>query len=513
MSQNQPEIVYKPGGRTLREFMLDDTFVRGLRGPVGSGKTACCCVEIFRRASQQEPAPDGKRYTRWAVIRNSYPELRTTTIKTWLDWFPEDSFGKMTWHPTPYCHHIKMGDLDVEVWFIALDKPDDVKKLLSLELTGAFINEAREVSKTIIDGVTMRVGRYPSRRIGGPTWYGIIMDTNAPDDDHWWPVMAGETPPPDYLTEAEVKLLTKPDDWHFFNQPGAMGEKRTGDRVVGYEPNKLAENTENLPPDYYEKIITGKDQSWINVYVLNKLGTIRTGKVIYPNFVHSTHVSNEPIEPVPGVMLAIGLDFGLTPAAIICQPLRGVWRVLKEVIGTDIGAVNFVTVLKAVLAGDFPGMSYRIYGDPTGDNRSQTDERQTPFKIFRAKGLQVLPAPTNDPVIRVEVVKQILDRMVIGLPALQIDPSCRVLIKGFEDSYCYRRLAVSGEKYADEPDKNKFSHIHDALQYAALGMGEGRELLGIKDGETKKAKSNFSVFDRMQNRKKRKALPRFGVPN
>jgi len=511
----QPEISYKPGGKTLREFMLSDIFVRGLRGPVGSGKTACCCVEVFRRAMQQAKAPDGKRYSRWAIVRNSYPELRTTTIKTWLDWFPEDQFGKMTWHPTPYCHHIKMGELDMEVWFIALDKPDDVKKLLSLELTGAFINEAREVSKTIIDGITMRVGRYPSRRIGGPSWYGIIMDTNAPDDEHWWPVMAGETPIPDYLTEDEARMMVKPEDWIFFNQPGALKPLRKDDKIVGYKPNPDAENVQNLPPDYYEKIITGKDQSWINVYVLNQLGAIRSGKVIYPNFVKDVHVAKEELEVLDSIPLAIGLDFGLTPCAIICQPLRGIWRIMREVIGNDIGAANFAMTLKAILSTDFPGLSYRIWGDPTGDNRSQNseDRNHTPFRIFAARGLSVVAAPTNDPVIRVESVKQILDRMVVGRPAMVIDPRCRVLIKGFEDSYCYRRLQVSGERYADEPDKNKFSHVHDALQYVAVGMGEGRELLGAKSQQPARTEGRRSVFDRLKGRPRQKAPTRFGVFN
>ena len=81
---------YKPDGNVLKSFMKSDVFFRGLRGPVGSGKSVSCCVEIFRRALQQEKAPDGKRYSRWAVIRNTNPQLKTTTIKTWLDWFPEE---------------------------------------------------------------------------------------------------------------------------------------------------------------------------------------------------------------------------------------------------------------------------------------------------------------------------------------------------------------------------------------------------------------------------------------
>jgi pantothenate kinase-related protein Tda10 len=45
---------YKPDGEVLKSFMKDDTFFRGIRGPVGSGKSVGCCVEVFRRALAQE---------------------------------------------------------------------------------------------------------------------------------------------------------------------------------------------------------------------------------------------------------------------------------------------------------------------------------------------------------------------------------------------------------------------------------------------------------------------------
>ena len=133
------QLKYKPDGDTLKTFMKDDSFFRGLRGPVGSGKSVACCIEIFRRALLQKPNEDGKRRSRWAVIRNTNPQLRTTTIKTWLDWFPESDWGNFRWS-VPFTHHIKKGDLDVEVIFLALDRPEDVKKLLSLELTGIWVN-------------------------------------------------------------------------------------------------------------------------------------------------------------------------------------------------------------------------------------------------------------------------------------------------------------------------------------------------------------------------------------
>ena len=73
---------YKPDGAVVKAFMKDNTFFRGIRGPVGSGKSVSCCVEIFRRALAQEPNKNGLRRSRWAIIRNTNPQLKTTTIKT-----------------------------------------------------------------------------------------------------------------------------------------------------------------------------------------------------------------------------------------------------------------------------------------------------------------------------------------------------------------------------------------------------------------------------------------------
>ena len=210
---------YKPPGQVAKSFMKDGSFVRGIRGPVGSGKSVACCMEIMRRSINQQPNQQGVRKSRWAVIRNTNPQLKTTTIKTWRDWFGDD-LGRFVWSP-PYTHNVcfALGDkttVELEVIFLALDKTEDVKKLLSLELSGVWINEAREINKNIVDACTMRVGRYPAMREGGPSWYGVIMDTNAPSEDHWWGIVAGEVPVPEYLTTEEKLLMVKPDDWNFF---------------------------------------------------------------------------------------------------------------------------------------------------------------------------------------------------------------------------------------------------------------------------------------------------------
>jgi hypothetical protein len=121
----------------IYDFIQSNAFVQGIMGPVGSGKSYGCCGKIFIKAVQQKPSPiDNVRYSRWAVVRNSYPMLKTTTIKTWIDMFPESTFGPLLWTP-PITHHIKLPardgapGLDCEVIFLALDQPKDVRKLLS----------------------------------------------------------------------------------------------------------------------------------------------------------------------------------------------------------------------------------------------------------------------------------------------------------------------------------------------------------------------------------------------
>lgn len=491
------ELTYKPDGDTLKAFMRCDDFFRGLRGPVGSGKSVGCCIEIFRRALAQEPGKDGIRRSRWAVVRNTNPQLRTTTIKTWLDWFPENVWGKMRWHPPPYTHHIQKGDLDLEVIFLALDKPEDVKKLLSLELTGVFINEAREIPKSIVDACTMRVGRYPSMKDGGPTWYGVIADTNAPDEDHWWPIMAGEAPLPDHISRDEAAMLVKPETWSFFTQPGGMVEEKNEDgSVTGYKLNKKAENRNNLTKQYYPQIIQGKTKSWIDVYVLNRLGSLNEGKPVYRDFDASQHVAKDMLLPAQGVPIVVGIDFGLTPAAAYCQYVRGRWLVLRELVATDMGTAKFADLLRMDMQQHFPDHQFQVWGDPAGDYRAQTDET-TPFQVLRAAGITCRKAPTNDPSLRIDAVTAPLTRMTDGLTGFLLDPRCVTLRRGFEGGYQYRRLSVSGaERYEDRPDKNQYSHVHDALQYALCGGGESRKLTTNTATNTRpvEAKREIDVF-------------------
>lgn len=442
---SQQTLNYQPAGPTIRDFHRSEAFVRGIRGPIGSSKSTACVVEILKRAQEQAPGFDGVRKTRWAIIRNSYPELKTTTLKTWGQWCPP-IFGKLT-YDSPITHHIKAEGLDIEILFLALDRPDDQKKLLSLELTGAWVNEAREIPKAIIDALTGRVGRYPSKNQGGCTWSGIMMDTNPPDDQSWW-----------YgLSEREV-----PEGWAFFNQPS------------GRSPQ--AENLENLPKGYYQRIMAGKDGDWIKVYVDGEYGFVTEGKPVYQMYRDSIHCAPEAFQPLPDIPILVGKDFGLTPAAVLGQKLPdGRWIIFDEFVTENCGLTRFKEGLRKYVAATYPNCVVDMgFGDPAGNARDQ--DEHTAFDIINAdkdESWYTKPAPNNDFSVRQEVVIGCLNRLVDGKPGILISPKCEMIRKGFAGGYHFKMLRTgNGETFHETPAKNKFSHPHDALQYLLLGGGE-----------------------------------------
>jgi hypothetical protein len=463
VSEEARSIRYQPPGPVAAEFHKSEAFVRGLKGPVGSGKSSTCVMEIIRHSMRQKPF-NGVRRARWAVIRNTYPELKSTTIKTWQSWVPDD-LATIKWD-APITATLKIKDcgdgagLELEVIFIALDKASETGKLRSLELTGAWINEASEVPREVFDMVTQRVGRFPAKREGGPVHPCVIMDTNPPDDDHFWYKLAEED---------------RPANYEFFDQPGGLVRVVEGEEVR-YEPNPLAENVFNLPQGYvyYLNMVGGKTDDWIKVFVLGQYGTTADGKPVYPEYNDRVHVADNEIAVNPALPIYLGWDFGLTPACIIGQMSpKGQLLILDELVAEDMGIRQFAAeVVKPVLLNKYSRNRIESVGDPAGMNRAQTDER-TCFQELLEAGIATEPANTNDFIPRRESVAFYLNRMAGGEPGFLLSPNCRQLRKGFLGGYRYERLKVAGERYRDRPVKDRFSHPHDALQYLCLKVRDG----------------------------------------
>ena len=425
--------------------MLDDGQVRVLMGPVGSGKSVTCCFEMVRRAGMQPLQSDGVRRSRWAVVRQTIKQLNDTTIRTWLDWFPDGIAGHLKRTP-PKNYMLRIGDVELELMFRGLDHPDDVASLNSLELTGAWFNECRDIRPELVDAMRKRVGRYPSKADGGSNWYGIIGDTNPPTmGSWWWAMMEGVDP--------DNPAVAQPNGWSVYKQPS------------GLAPD--AENLENLPEGYYDT--TGLSPDYIRVFVHGQYGRSLGGRPVWEAFRPEWHVAREALStPTYGSQpVVVGMDLGLTPACVFCGlDARGRMLVFDECAAFSMGLQRFVrTLMKPLISRRFPGRPIMVSVDPAARQRSQNDERSA-MDILLREGISAVVAPSNTVTDRVNAVDDFLTRHVDGDPAFLVDPRCVRLKAAMMGGYSYKQ----GKD--DVIDKNRHSHIADALQYAALHINK-----------------------------------------
>lgn len=464
--EHQPRIEfhYKPQGDVLEQYILSTAQRTFIMGPLGSGKTNASCWKAFRIMCAQEPNARGVRQTRIVAVRNTYPDLFGTTIKDWLEMFEGlGQFKQGNKEPPTHYIRFRLADgttVESEMVFMALDREDHVKKLRGLQATAAWVNETKEIPFSIVSMLDLRMGRFP--KDVWPTWFGIFGDTNAPDTDHWYYRMAEEM---------------RPVGWKFLKQPGGL---RRASPNHPWVENPLAENVQNLPRRYYIGGMEGKAENWIRINLANEYGYVGDGLPVHPEYVDSVHC--RLFELVPGLPIHLGLDFGLTPAAIIGQRLpNGIIRWRYEVVTTDTGIGRFAGILKRFIAEKCPGFTIAsITGDPAGNQKQAGDDQErTVFQILEANGIVAQPAPGNNVFeLRAEAVNKPLRTMIDGAPQFQLHPDCRVTRKGLQGAYKYRRLKVAGEeRYEQKPVKNAFSHPCEAGHYMNLGMGEGEVVL------------------------------------
>jgi hypothetical protein len=466
---------------TVAAFMQSAALVRLILGPVGSGKSTGCLIEVARRSIEQRPGLDGVRRTRWVAVRQTLKQLKDTVLPEFYTWLAP----LVEYKVSDQIINFRIPDLNVvsQINLIPLDDEADQRRLLSSQITGAWVNEFPEIEPAIISSLLGRCGRYPSAAQGGASWFGVIGDGNFPTEGSDW---------------HELLEMNRPQAWDLFKQPGGMCPNEYDPRMAE-NLNYLLQTPETLllPVDhparlaqgrkYYENQINGPNKDWIKRYVHAQYGNDPSGTAVFgKSFIRSRdevvdgkairipfHVQ-ELAGPVPGHPLIIGQDFGRDPCAVICQvDGRGRLLVLQEIISTDMGLVQHLDhALRPALASErFLGRPVALVGDPAGAARSSIYE-ETSFDVLTRAGFHAFPAPTNEIEARLSAIESYLLGSRGGGPALLIDPvHCPMLVRAMSGGYRYANLK-SGQRRA-LPDKNEYSHIVDALQYAALAAHAG----------------------------------------
>lgn len=462
--------VYVPNP-TGQLFHNDNTFVRLIMGPYGSGKSTLCINEIVRLACAMPRWSNGRRRSKCLVIRNTSGELQSTTLQTWLQWFGDLGDIQHRQKPLLTYEHVfndGRGLVELQLVFIALDRDEDIRKLKSIEATFAYINELSEVPQAVLHHLIGRVNhRYPSVSFcGEPYWSGIICDTNPPSTDHWIYRDFEIDKTPNYKVFYQPSgLLLNPDDSFMKDKQG------------NYIANPECDNYKNLSPDYYVKLAEKRSQGFIKVYCGGQYGLVEFGKRVYPEYTDLHSV--EKLDAIQGEPLHLGFDFGLTPSCIVVQvSSRGQMRVLKEYVSVDMGIRSFVkNIVIPSLSKDFPYCKVgESEADPSGANSDTIMEELSCISEVNQLGIKTNAASTNDIEVRISSVRYFLNNMIDGHPGFVLSrEGCPVLHQGFVNGYHYKRVNVTGdERYQDKPNKNKFSHIHDSLQYICLKFASNR---------------------------------------
>ena len=433
-------LVYTPP-KTVKAFIKDYVphalFYDWIVGPVGSGKTTGLFFKLVHMAKLQAPGPDKIRRSRAVVVRNTAPQLKDTTLKSWFTWFKDGQAG--TWHETNKTFVLRFDDVECEVLFRPLDTEQDVQRVLSLELTFAILDEFVQIPKAIVEALSARCGRFPAVKDGGATNWGMWGSSNPELEDNWWY---------DYLHRG------LPGNARYFLQPS------------GYAPD--AENLDFLPggQGYYTQLAEGKSEAWIRQFLEAQWGFSTTGKPVVPTFkapIHATRgLRYNPLLPLIG-----GLDPGIGGTALIFgqQTLGGRLVVLGELVEVGIGAERFVRdIVKPYLRRRFPGAAFTVAPDPAAANRSQADEK-TVVDVLR-RHFAVSVETNNQLRKRLDAIEHFSTRLLEDGPALWVDEvECPVLIRALKGGWRWGLHPKTEVIKTVEPEKNAYSHPGDAFGY------------------------------------------------
>lgn len=451
MAQRVEAINYSPAptiSKFIKDYRPGALFYDWIVGPVGSAKTTGIFFKLIYMAKLQKPGPDGVRRSRAVVVRNTMPQLRDTTLVSWNYWFRDGQAGK--WRASENKFTLRYDDVECEVLFRALDTPDDVARVLSLEVTFALLDEFVQIPRQIVEALSARLGRYPAAKDGGATNWGMWGSSNPDTEDCWWF---------DYLHE------DLPGNATYFKQPGGM--------------HADAENLENLPGqrEYYVNQMIGKSEGWIKQFIDAEWGFSAEGQPVVGTFNADMHTTDKPILFDPKFKLLVGFDPGVGSSAAIFgqEDNHGRLRVLGELITEGFGAQRFVTdKLLPYINERFPDADIVLAPDPAAASRASTDERTVVDVLKRYFTVSV--ESNNRLPLRLNAIEYYSTRLTDVGPALLIyAPDCPVLVRALKGGW---RFTIDQKKNiikGAEPEKNIYSHPGDAFGYLCRYFHRGAE--------------------------------------
>jgi hypothetical protein len=507
--------------RTVSAFLMSyDAGVKFkcMRGPIGDGKSVGMCMYIVHKSQQQEVIEVTERgrtfkvrWSKWLIMRHTLKSLADTLMETWDQWFGD----KTRWVTNPiegrYEDYAPDGVLTrIDFVCYASESRGIMNDLQSLELSGAWINEACQCPYRVVAKVFTRLKRFNPSPLGGKKLrpFHVIMDTNAPNETNWW---------------REKEEVEQPEGWLFFVCPPAVLEERdekTGRTV--YVPNDVehalahgrrpAENVREVDGGYHDgfsywmDMIGVLDEDEVRMLLQNKFGLSMAGMGIFSDLWnparHRIAESSEEAQYKRGLPVGGGLDCGRTPSAVLGQMMPDGKLVVQREATTWNPRLNngrggldrmdivqfFDERLLPVLSRHYnwPNCQLTLFADPAGKNYNEVISMSAIQRLRQERGVNVIPCDKvqaldscvqditngNSPEIRIDCVRDALRR-----DSLRVSEACTMFCAAMAGKYHWEKIGSargdSAERWSDRPEKNEWSHISDSGQYYCLAMFRG----------------------------------------
>jgi len=416
--------------------------IKYIVGSVGSGKTTGAFIDLYLLALRN--MLKGFKKSIFYVFRNSYPQLRDSTVQSFFETFGCDP-KKFNVTRMEYVMKIKKAHQIIWRFRAIEDTEKDLLKLDGYLMTGAYIDEVVNYeTPNILHKCNLRC-RWPAKTVfQGKTNYAdheVICTSNPPPSkEHWvWQLFFANNPDP--------KL------YQGWQQP-------------------LDENVKNLPPNYYEDLTKSLPTYLRQRYVEGRPVPMPTGAEVYIKFDSKVHVKN--IVPFTNEPLLRGWDFGTAnPACVITQIVfvdkDGNYikdpstedtflqlRIYDEITQKNLNIREFAKIVKSYCESKY-GLNwhYLDFCDPHGMAKTESSTR-TAWQQLIEEGIHPVPGAIEIRE-RILAVQFFLDTE----HGLLINPTCTKLITGFEGGY--HKVKIKGV-VIDKISKNDVSHPHDALQ-------------------------------------------------
>lgn len=474
-------------GLISEAFYWSNGDVIGIQGPVGSGKTTTLMKSRLRRAIEMPQSTiDGVRRYKVLFIRETYRQLWSTTIPSYLEAFPK-SLGQWSGgRGDPVTHTMRFedewGPIEFVTEFMAFGD-DIVASMRGVQTTDIVLNEADTMPVDILTVGIGRIDRWPAREhfagldLDLQSYGQICCDFNAPDEENWTFTVFHNEEERRRMSEelsADLPEGVRAIEILFFLQPG-YGE-------VG------CENLQNLSPTYYPRQIASMKLAgrgdMIDRLVYNKITYLRVGDPIFlKHFNRRIHVAEETLQPIAGIPLRIGLDQGFKAAAVIGQFIpsgrHGYWRLYAELHFPKerLLAKVFGDRLAELLA-DPRFARFRVeagWGDMAGEQGSSlADDENENWNMLAgaAADIDIMPqiVGANRINVRLEALRSALDAQLDqGNPGVIMDPSMKFAIAGMTARYVWTDAVDKNGDKRKIPDKSfTEANVIDAMQYLLL---------------------------------------------